>query len=287
MGPENHFPAASEDVAKIYVALLKTYRPEKYWHFGCSAGGTLTAESVAWFQSKNMPVPGAIGVFRSGAVVWSHGVTNSEGNMSEGEARRDYFDVADLDLKNPLVAPAMSLSVLHHFPPTLIITGTRDVALSPAVFTHEALFRAGAQDELHVSEGMTHCAFANSFTDVDVPENASFDVGVLFWVFEIKIGDVEIISPGLPLAHIAFGIGYAMRPHHARAENASAPGTGMFSIETKQPTLRSEYLRRNTQKCQYFPGDRFSVARRRLGHILAGSGEVIFRPHAIIYRHDL
>lgn len=65
--PDNKFPAASEDVANVYRALLKTYKPNEIGIYGCSAGGMLTAESVAWFQQHALPTPGAIGIFCAGA----------------------------------------------------------------------------------------------------------------------------------------------------------------------------------------------------------------------------
>ena len=68
MAPEWRFPAASEDVEKVYVELLKTYRPENIGIYGCSAGGTLTAQAVAWLQHRNLPRPGAVGIFCSGAM---------------------------------------------------------------------------------------------------------------------------------------------------------------------------------------------------------------------------
>jgi acetyl esterase/lipase len=69
-GPEFKFPAASEDVAKVYAELLKQYKPESIGIFGCSAGGMLTAESIAWFQTHHLPRPGAIGIFC--AARWAH-----------------------------------------------------------------------------------------------------------------------------------------------------------------------------------------------------------------------
>ena len=66
-GPEHRHPAASEDVAAAYRDLLKTYRPENIGIYGCSAGGMLTAMSVAWFQRHELPRPGAIGLLCSGA----------------------------------------------------------------------------------------------------------------------------------------------------------------------------------------------------------------------------
>lgn len=65
LAPYHQYPAASEDVEKVYRKLLKTYKPEAIGIYGCSAGGALTAQSIAWFQSKGLPRPGAAGVFCS------------------------------------------------------------------------------------------------------------------------------------------------------------------------------------------------------------------------------
>jgi len=61
--PKHVHPAASQDVAAVYRELLKTYRPENIGIYGCSAGGQLTAQSIAWFQKQGLPNPAAIGVF--------------------------------------------------------------------------------------------------------------------------------------------------------------------------------------------------------------------------------
>src|ERR1700761_6911582 len=57
-GPEYKFPAASEDVAAVYRELLKRYKPKNIGIYGCSAGGTLTAEAVAWFEKEKLPLAG-------------------------------------------------------------------------------------------------------------------------------------------------------------------------------------------------------------------------------------
>ena len=62
MGPEYKFPAASEDVAAVYKEVLKEYQPQHIGLYGCSAGGMLTAMSIAWFQKNHLPNPSAIGV---------------------------------------------------------------------------------------------------------------------------------------------------------------------------------------------------------------------------------
>jgi acetyl esterase/lipase len=180
-GPEFKFPAASEDVAAVYRELLKTYEPENIGIFGCSAGGTLTAEAIAWFQKEKLPMPGAIGIFCAGAVRGIVGDSTYiappfayaqmppplpiKGDMA-GMEPGGYF--VGSDAKDPLVSPVYAPDVLAKFPPTLIMTGTRDMAMSAAVFTHTQLVKAGVDADLHVWEGMWH----GFFFDPDLPESA-------------------------------------------------------------------------------------------------------------------
>jgi acetyl esterase/lipase len=195
-GPKFHFPAASEDVAAAYKELLKTYRPKNIGIYGCSAGGMLTGESVAWFQKHGLPKPGAIGIFCAGMTI-SAGFGGDANYMSApiGEARVmgpppqkpddgkspprrpfEYFEGANMS--DPLVAPALSLEVLEKYPPTLIITGTRGFELSSAVYTHSLLVKKGVDAELHVWEGLFHGFFYNP----DVPESRDcYDVIVRFF----------------------------------------------------------------------------------------------------------
>ncbi len=50
MGPEHRFPAASEDVAVVYRALLKDYDADHIGLYGCSAGGLLAAQRSPGFR---------------------------------------------------------------------------------------------------------------------------------------------------------------------------------------------------------------------------------------------
>jgi acetyl esterase/lipase len=165
-GPENVFPAASEDVAAVYSQLLNSYRPENIGIYGCSAGGMLTAETEAWLQAKGLPNPGALGIFGAGGVPFSRGDSAYVSAYTDGAfpppgpngrpaAPEPYFRGARMD--DPLVSPGFYPKILSKFPPTLIITGTRAPDLSPAVYTHEALAKAGAKGDLIVGEGMSHC----------------------------------------------------------------------------------------------------------------------------------
>jgi acetyl esterase/lipase len=188
-GPESHFPAASEDVAVVYRALLKQYKPANIGIFGCSAGGMLTGEVLIWFQTHNLPRPGAAGMFCAGA-----------GHTLEGDSRyfaaalngqtppppttpdkpgnlpMAYFDGADP--KDPQVTPLESPAMMAKFPPMLLVTATRDIAMSPVITTHQALSRLGVDAELHVWDGLQH----SFFTDIDLPESKEyFDVVARFF----------------------------------------------------------------------------------------------------------
>lgn len=175
-GPDNKYPAASEDVAVVYEELLKTHKPENIGIYGCSAGGNLTAESVAWFQKHSLPRPGAIGIFCASAGV-TVGGDSLYTAMPIGETRlaqptppgprssSGYF--GDTDPNDPLVSPIKSPEILSHFPPTLIITGTRDFESSSAIYTHEQLAKLGVETELDVWEGLFHGFFYNP----DIPES--------------------------------------------------------------------------------------------------------------------
>lgn len=171
LAPEYKYPAASEDVVAVYRELLKSYKPENIGIYGCSAGGVLTAEAVAWFQKENLPRPGAIGIFCASAGGWSGGDSaslaypmngydvpaSSANSVHPSVTDAPYFSNADLN--DPLVEPIHSEQTLARFPPTLIVTSTRDIALSPAVYTHTKLVQLGVDAELHVWEGLGHSFF--------------------------------------------------------------------------------------------------------------------------------
>lgn len=194
-GPKYQFPAASEDVAAVYRKLLENHRPENIGIYGCSAGGMLTGMSVAWFQKHGLPKPGAVGVFCAGlTMAVGFGGDANYISTPAGEARMpldlsksavnqrrpgqgpSYLSSADV--RDPLVSPAVSLDVLAKFPPTLIVTATRGMELSSAVYSHSRLVKAGVPADLHVWEGLFHGFFYNP----DVPESRDcYDVIVKFF----------------------------------------------------------------------------------------------------------
>ena len=172
-GPEHSFPAASDDVEAVYRALLKQYKPQQIGIYGCSAGGILTGESVARLITDKLPVPGAIGSFCGslldidGDSAYVAPVLNGQGVPAHRLALADlpYFHGANP--RDPLVQPGLSPALLVRFPPTLLITGSRDMTMSSVLASQQRLDQAGVQTELHVWDGMWH----SFFSDPELPES--------------------------------------------------------------------------------------------------------------------
>jgi monoterpene epsilon-lactone hydrolase len=168
MAPEASHPAGVEDVVTVYRELLKSYRPKQIGIYGCSAGGALTGQTAAWLPANNLPQAGAVGIFGAGAVRFGAGDSAFIAGYVDGsfppppppggrniDLTRGYFDGTDMD--DPIVSPALHPDVIAKFPPTLIITGTRSMDMSPAIVTNSALIKARVPSNLIVGEGMGHC----------------------------------------------------------------------------------------------------------------------------------
>jgi acetyl esterase/lipase len=168
MAPENRHPAGVEDVAAVYRELLKSYEPSHIGIFGCSAGGALTAQAAAYFPANGLPQAGAVGIFGAGGARFQTGDSAyiaghidgsfpppAKPGVAQMDMTRGYFDGADHT--DPVVSPALHPDVMAKFPPSLIITGTRAMDLSPAVVTNSALLKAGVKSTLIVGEAMGHC----------------------------------------------------------------------------------------------------------------------------------
>jgi len=180
LGPENHFPAASEDVTAVYRELLKTYKPQNIGIYGCSAGGMLSAEMIPWLLKEKLPLPGAIGVFCASL----H--TFQEGDSAQMQPRlgstvpiippaipeetfgagNPYF--AGVSTKEPLAVPGASKEILKSFPATLFLTGTRAPEMSAAAQSHLELKQLGVKSELLLFDGMDH----GFYSDPTLPESS-------------------------------------------------------------------------------------------------------------------
>jgi acetyl esterase/lipase len=163
LAPEHPFPAAVDDVIAVYKELLKTYKPHNIGIFGTSAGAILSAEVAVRIKQLNLPLPAAIGFF-SGLADFSRPGDSWQLftlNGFPGALQPTYPDklpddqyAGKTDRKNPVLSPLFA--DLHGMPPTLLVTGTRDILLSGTSIFDRALLAAGDDAQLVVFEAMPH-----------------------------------------------------------------------------------------------------------------------------------
>jgi epsilon-lactone hydrolase len=173
MPPADPFPAAVDDVVAVYRDTLEHYAPGAIAIGGSSAGGGLTLAAVHRFKALGLPMPGAI----YAGTPWADLTKTGDSlYVNEGVDRAlvtydGWLDAAARlyadghDLKDPLLSPLYG--DFTGFPPTYLVTGTRDLFLSNTVRTHRKLRQAGVVAELNVYEGMSHAGYA---FNPDTPE---------------------------------------------------------------------------------------------------------------------
>jgi epsilon-lactone hydrolase len=163
LAPENPFPAAVDDVVAVYKELLKTYKPRNIGIFGTSAGATLTAEVAAQLARSGTPLPGALGLF-SVHPDYSRPTDSQElfaldglpGRLEPHDPNRPPEDAyaGNTDRHDPVLSPLFA--DLKGWPPSLLVTSTRDLLLSDTAMFHRALLRAGVDAQLVVYEALPH-----------------------------------------------------------------------------------------------------------------------------------
>jgi epsilon-lactone hydrolase len=72
------------------------------------------------------------------------------------------------DLADPLLSPING--EMSGFPPTLLVSGTRDLLLSNTVRVHRKLRRAGVEAVLDVYEGQSHAQYLSDETAPETRE---------------------------------------------------------------------------------------------------------------------
>jgi len=162
LAPEHVFPAAVDDVFAVYRALYETQPAQSIGIYGCSAGGALTAQTVARIITEGLSVPGAVAMLH-GTGLDMHGDSRASAAFLTGtDAAPDAPSLATMpylagaSAGDPLVFPGEHGGLLAQFPPSLLVTGTRDFAASSVTMMHRRLRAAGTDAALLHFDGMWH-----------------------------------------------------------------------------------------------------------------------------------
>jgi len=173
--PLHPFPAAIEDVVAVWEEVVKDQDPAGTALFGTSAGGNIALATTLRLKKLGLPLPGA--VFAGTPATDLENKTDTwytlEGLDPLGKREGRIEGTFDLyaggeELSNPLLSPVNG--DLEGFPPTILISGTRDLLLSDTVRMHRALRAAGVKANLHVYDGQAHGDYLQGLTRV-VPES--------------------------------------------------------------------------------------------------------------------
>ncbi|KQS02239.1 alpha/beta hydrolase [Sphingomonas sp. Leaf357] len=167
LAPEHRYPAASEDVTAVYRDLLKRYRPENIGIYGCSAGGVITAQATAWIAKQGLPRPGAIGTFCGTGAPYSGDspylspalAGNAPPAIPALPAVLPVGYMAGVAAGDPLAYPLNAEAEIKAMPPTLLLAGGRDFAVSALTLAHRRLAAAGVDSELQLFDGLPHAFF--------------------------------------------------------------------------------------------------------------------------------
>ena len=221
--PEYRFPAASEDLLKVWDHFTKTYKPENVGMVGCSAGGSLVSQTTAMLIKEGRPTPGALGVYCAGLGSAGAGdsgflaalsVTNApQGRLQAGgpgvaaapPAGPSYMDGADRN--DFAVNPLGDEKLLAKWPPTIFFTASRDGASSGALHSYRKLIALGIDSQILVFDGLYH----GFMTNPDFPE-AQEGYRIASSFFDKHLGrDPRPAAPSLPKSEEYLLLGNAVR----------------------------------------------------------------------------
>lgn len=173
MPPDHPFPAALDDCLTAYRALLAERSPQEIIVGGASAGGNLAAALILKARDENLPLPAAV-VLDTPATdltlagdTWQTNLGLDTGLTGDIQSPVLLY-AAGHDLRDSYISPLFG--DLSGFPPTILLSGTRDRLLSDTVRMHRALRAAGVPADLHVYEAAGHGKFLGT-----APEDRDHD----------------------------------------------------------------------------------------------------------------
>ncbi len=165
MPPDHPFPAALDDLIAVYRALLDERDPSQVVVGGGSAGGNLAAALLLRAKAEGLPMPAGLLLLTPESDLTESGdsfvtLKDVSVGMDESLAEVNRLYAPGRDLADPLLSPLFG--DLRGLPPTLLITGTRDLYLSNTVRMHRALRDAGVRADLHVFDARPHGGFGGA-----------------------------------------------------------------------------------------------------------------------------
>lgn len=169
MPPDHPFPTAVDDAVAVYNQILERHDAKQVAIGGTSAGGGLALAAIHKMKELGLDLPGAAYL----GTPWADLTDTSDSlhtNQGIDRVLVNYYGLlksaaelyaGDYELTHPLISPLYG--DFSDFPPTVLITGTRDMLLSDTARVHRKLRDQGIAAELHVFEGLSHAGYLFEF----------------------------------------------------------------------------------------------------------------------------
>uniref|UniRef100_UPI0035CC4F27 alpha/beta hydrolase n=1 Tax=uncultured Sphingomonas sp. TaxID=158754 RepID=UPI0035CC4F27 len=166
--PEHPYPAGLDDALAVYQALEKDRTASRIGVYGTSAGAVLSGQLIARLASLGRPIPAALGFFSGNADASRKGDSMSWMPMPGGPLGAD--PTYAIPLTDPVLSPLYGR--LATYPATLLVTSTRDLALSSTAIFGLALVEQGVDARLVIFDGLPH-AFWTFMLDAPETDQAN------------------------------------------------------------------------------------------------------------------
>jgi acetyl esterase/lipase len=162
LAPAHPAPAAVDDIITVWRQVTAEYLATAIVLGGTSAGGNLTLVATLRMKDLSLGSPGALFVGtpvcdlakRGDSKFINDGIDHNCVTWDGFLTQAMTYYAGDLGFDHPYVSPIFG--DFTGFPPTYLISGTRDLLLSDTVRVHRRLRQAGAIADLHVYEGAAH-----------------------------------------------------------------------------------------------------------------------------------
>jgi acetyl esterase/lipase len=190
--PEHPFPAALDDVTSVWKQVIKVEKPANIAMFGSSSGGNLVLAFLYRAKRAGLRRPAAVMVGSPWSDISNIGDSlQTNAGIDNVAVASGAFDAALADLyangrdpKNPLLSPVYG--DFAGFPPTFLVSGTRDLSLSDTVRVHRKLMKARVPTQLVVEEALSHGQYLDAAL-VGAPEGRQLYSDIA-WFFDQHLG---------------------------------------------------------------------------------------------------
>ena len=176
MPPDYPAPTGMNDVVSVWKGLLKKRPADSVAFGGSSGGGNLVLASVMHFKELALDVPGALYISTPMVELANKGDSRFinvgvDRNLTSYDKAEDavLLYAGDYDLKHPHISPIYG--DFSNFPPSYLVSGTRDLLLSDTIRAHRELRRAGVEADLNIFEGLSHADWMQLWNTPEGAEN--------------------------------------------------------------------------------------------------------------------